>query len=47
MTREEKVIKVTKQISEGGWSSLYSLVDRLSDDELDAYTWDEEEEDDE
>ena len=27
MTREEKVAKLTRQIAQGGWTSIYSFVD--------------------
>lgn len=45
MTREEKVDIVAKRVAEGGWSSIRSLVNDLTDAQL-SYWFDEEEEED-
>lgn len=49
MTREEKVMLVAQNVAQGGWSSIHSLADKLSDDELEEYSfyWDDEFEEDE
>lgn len=46
-SREEKVLEVAQMIAEGGWSTMYSVADSLTDDQLDDWCWDEEEEDEE
>lgn len=34
MTREQKIEAVAKRVVEGGWSSIYTLVEQMTDEEL-------------
>lgn len=47
MTREEKVNKVAQMVAQSGWSSIQSLAEKLSDDQLEDYyfLWEVEDED--
>lgn len=49
LTREEKVNKIAACIAEGGWSSIHSLVNDLSNRQIEDYNylWDETEEEEE
>lgn len=42
-TREEKVVETARRLAEGGWSSIYSFVDKYLED--DDYYGDEDDED--
>lgn len=39
MTYEEKVNEVAHNIAEGGWSSIHSLVENLSEEQLNEYLY--------
>jgi hypothetical protein len=50
LTREQKVQKVARIVADGGWSSIYDVVDNLTVKQLDAHygwAWEEDEEEDE
>lgn len=44
-TWEENISELTKRISEGGWSSLYSFVEQHATE--DDFYWEDDDEDDE
>ena len=47
MTRDDKVNKIAQMVAQGGWSSIQSLADKLSDEQLEDYyfLWEEDEDD--
>jgi len=50
LTKEDKVKRVARLVADGGWSSIYDVVDNLTVKQLDTHygwMWEESEEEDE